>query len=219
MQVQDPGGIETSAGANASRRRFLQLAAPVAAGGLAAALSACGSSSDPQTADAKSSNAQEPTGGQDFDIVNFALQLEYIERDFYDQVVGGGMFKGAEGDLFKLIQENEHEHVAALIALSKKLDGRLTERPQTKFPLGSGRSALLQVAATLESTGAAAYLGQLDSIENRDVLGAALSIHSIEARHAAKLSRLTGADLSPDGAFASPLNMDEVNNAIQPFIV
>jgi rubrerythrin len=217
--VQDLGGIETSAGADASRRRFLALAAPVAAGGLAAVLSACGSSSDPATADAKSSDAQAPTGGQDFEIVNFALQLEYIERDFYDQVVGAGLFSGAEGDVFKLIQENEHEHVDALTALGKKLNGRLTERPQTQFPLGRGRAAVLDVAATLESTGVAAYLGQLDSIENREVLAAALSIHSVEARHSAKLNRLAGTDFSPDGAFASALNMDEVNNAIQPFVV
>jgi rubrerythrin len=219
VQVEDLGGIETSAGADASRRRFLKLAAPVAAGGLAAFLSACGSSSDPQTADAKSSDAQAPTGGQDFEIVNFALQLEYIERDFYDQVVSAGLFSGAEGDLFKLIQENEHEHVDALTALAKKLDGRLTERPQTNFPVGSGRSTVLGVAATLESTGVAAYLGQADAIENREVLAAALSIHSVEARHSAQLNRLTGTAFSPDGAFASPLNMDEVNSAIQPFVV
>jgi rubrerythrin len=217
VQVQDAGGIETTA--DASRRRFLQLAAPIAAGGLAAVLSACGSSSDPATADAKSSNAEAPTGGQDFEIVNFALQLEYIERDFYDGVVSNGSFSGAEGDLFKLIQADEHEHVDALTALAKKLDGRLTERPQTQFPLGSGRSVLLGVATTLESTGAAAYLGQVSAIENREVLMALLSIHSVEARHSAKLDRLRGGDFSPDGAFASPLNMDEVNNAIQPFVV
>jgi rubrerythrin len=217
MQVQDRGAIETTA--DASRRRFLQLAAPVAAGGLAAALlSACGSSSDPATADAKSSDAQAPIGGQDFEIVNFALQLEYIERDFYDGVVQAGVFNGAEGDLFKLIQQNEHEHVDALTALGKKLNGKLTERPQTRFPFGSGRSVLLGVATTLESTGVAAYLGQLRAIENHEVLAAAVSIHSVEARHSAKLDRLTGADFSPDGAFASPLNMDEVNNAIQPFV-
>jgi rubrerythrin len=218
VQVEDVGGVETTT--DASRRRFLQLAAPVAAGGLAAALlSACGSSSDPATADAKSSDAEAPHGGQDFVIVNFALQLEYIEVDFYDKVVESGLFSGAEGDLFKQIQQHEHEHVDALTALSKKLDGKLDERPQTQFPIGSGRKTVLDVAATLENTGAAAYLGQADSIENREVLAAALSIHTIEARHAAKLNRLVGAQFTPDGAYASPLSMDEVNDAIQPFVI
>jgi rubrerythrin len=217
VPVEDAGGVETTT--DASRRRFLALAAPVAAGGLAAFLAACGSSSDPATAEDKSSDAEAPHGGQDFVIVNYALQLEYIEVDFYDQVVDGGVFSGAEGDLFKEIQQHEHEHVDALIALSKKLDGKLDERPQTQFPIGSGRTTLLDLAATLENTGAAAYLGQADLIENREVLAAALSIHSIEARHAAKLNRLVGADFCPDGSFASPLSMDEVNSAIQPYVI
>jgi hypothetical protein len=210
--VPDQGEVEV----NASRRRFM-LAAPVAAG--AAFLAACGSSSDPQTAEDKSSDASSPRGGQDLEIVNYALTLEYIEADFYDQVVDAGIFSGARGDLFKQIQQNEHEHVDALTALSKKLGGHPPEKPATQFPIGSGAGRVLDVAATLEGIGAAAYLGQLDSIENRQVLAAALSIHTIEGRHAAELNRLAGRNPFPDGAFASPLDMDEVNNAIQPFVV
>jgi rubrerythrin len=213
--VQDVGGVEI----DASRRRFLSLAAPVAAGGLAAFLAACGSSSDPQTAEDKSSNAAAPIGGQDLAIVKFALTLEYIEADFYDKVVQAGIFSGATGDLFKEIQQTEHEHVDALTALAKKLGGKPDERPITRFPLGSGAATVLRVAATLENVGAAAYLGQTDMIENREVLGAALSIHSVEARHAAKLNRLAGRDFAPDGSFASPLEIGEVKNAIAPYVV
>jgi rubrerythrin len=214
MRVHDQGALEI----DASRRRFLQLAAPVAAGGLAAFLAACGSSSDPQTADENSTKAKPPTGGHDLEIVNYALTLEYIEVDFYDQVVQAGLFKGSGGDVFKQIQQDEHEHVAALTALSKRLGGSPPERPATKFPIGGGAGGLLGVAVTLENTGAGAYLGQVSAIENKGVLEAALSIHTIEGRHAARLSRLAGEDYSPDGAFASPLTMDEVTNAIQPFL-
>src|SRR3954463_13906028 len=112
--LQDQGAVEE----NASRRRFL-LAAPVAAG--AAFLAACGSSSDPQTAEDKSSDAKAPKGGRDLEIVRYALTLEYIEADFYDKVVEAGIFSGATGDLFKEIQQNEHDHVEALTALTKKL--------------------------------------------------------------------------------------------------
>jgi rubrerythrin len=200
-------------GLNASRRRFLA-AAPLAAG--AAFLAACGSSSDPQTAEDKSSNASAPKGGQDLTIVNYALTLEHVEADFYDKVVAAGLFSGATGDLFKTIQQDEHQHVAALTALAKKLGGKPAERPVTRFPLGRGA---IRLAATLENVGAAAYLGQVDSIENREVLAALLSIHSVEGRHAAKLNRLAGRDPFPDGAFASPLGMEEVNNAIAPYLV
>jgi rubrerythrin len=204
---------------DASRRRFLQLAAPVAAGGLAAFLAACGSSSDPQTAEDKSSDASTPKGGKDLQILNYALNLEYVETDFYDRVVEAGLFSGPTGDLFKEIQQHEHEHVDALAALAKKLGGSPAERPATQFPIGKGARTVLDVAATLENVGAAAYLGQADVIENRELLAAALSIHSIEGRHAAKLNRLAGRNFSPDGPFASPLAMEEVNVAIQPYIV
>jgi rubrerythrin len=203
---------------DASRRRFLQLAAPVAAGGLAAFLAACGTSSDPQTADENSTKARPPVGGHDLEIVNYALTLEYVEADFYDKVVSAGLFKGADGDVFKLIQQNEHEHVAALTSLSKRLGGPVPEKPATRFPIGGGARAALGVAVTLENTGAAAYLGQLDAIANKGVEQAVLSIHTVEARHAAKLARLAGDDFSPDGPFASPLSIDEVMNAIQPFL-
>lgn len=200
-------------GLNASRRRFLA-AAPLAAG--AAFLAACGSSSDPQTAEDKSSDASAPKGGEDLKIVNFALTLEHVEADFYDKVVAAGIFSGATGDLLKSIQEDEHQHVAALTALVKKLGGTPAERPVTRFPLGRGT---LGLAATLENTGAAAYLGQIDTIENREVLAAVLSIHSVEGRHAAKLSRLAGQDPFPDGSFASSLDMEEVSSAIEPYLV
>jgi rubrerythrin len=219
--VQDLSGSEgevDEAVADTSRRRFLALAAPAAAGGMAAFLAACGSSSDPQTASQNATKAQSPTGGHDLEIVNYALTLEHIEADFYDRVVERSLFSGAEGDLFKLIQSNEHEHVAALQALARKLGGPVADRPQTQFPLGSPRAALT-LAATLENTGAAAYLGQIDSIENKEVLAQALSIHSIEARHAAKLSRMLGEDFTPDGAFASSMDMGEVMDAVRPFIV
>jgi rubrerythrin len=213
--VQDVGEHEF----DASRRRFLTLAAPVAAGGLAAFLAACGSSSDPQTAEDKSSDAEAPKGAGDIEIVNYALELEHIEADFYDQVVEAGVLSGATGELFKEIQQNEHEHVDALTALVKKLGGTPGEPPGTQFPLGSGAATVIDVAATLENVGAAAYLGQAAIIENRDVLAAALSIHTVEARHAAKLNRLAGREFAPDGSFASPLTMEEVAVAIQPFVV
>lgn len=225
--MQDLGGTGVQqneageAGGDASRRRFLQLAAPAALGGMAAFMAACGASSDPETADKKSTDASAPKGGHDLEVVNFALTLEYIESDFYDKVVDSGMFSGKLGDLMKLIQRDEHEHVSALEALGKKIadkDSKVVDRPQTQFKLG-GQRAVLRLASTLENTGAAAYLGQADSIENKEVLAAALSIHTIEARHAAKLNRLVGRPFTPDGAFAAPMEIGEVMDAVKGFIV
>jgi hypothetical protein len=65
---------------------------------------------------------------------------------------------------------------------------------------------------------AAAYLGRAAAIESPDVLAAALSIHSVEGRHAAVLNVLTGQKPTPDGAFAQGADMSEVLAAVQPFL-
>lgn len=215
--MQDVIGEAAEDGSGRSRRGLL-----AAAGGgvLALGLSACGSSSDPQTAEAGATDAESPKAGEDLEIVKFALTLEYVEADFYDQVVDGAFLSGEALELAKLIQQNEHEHVEALEALARKIDGKPDERPQTQFPLaGGGARDALRLAARLEAIGAAAYLGQADAIANREVLVALLSIHTIEARHAAGVSRLLGWEFTPDGAFASRRDREEVLDEVRQFII
>jgi hypothetical protein len=50
------------------------------------------------------------------------------------------------------------------------------------------------------------------------VLAAALSIHSIEARHAASLATLVKKPITPNGAFAKPADMQTVLVAVKPFL-
>jgi hypothetical protein len=78
---------------------------------------------------------------------------------------------------------------------------------------------ILETAATVENLGAAAYLGQAGRISSPEVLAAALSIHTVEARHAAALNTLVGKTVVPDGAFAKPATMDEVLPQVKPFLV
>jgi rubrerythrin len=190
------------------------------AGAFALFLAACGSS------DKKSSSTSAPattpsSGGsakKDLEIVNYALTLEYLEADFYEKVVASGLFKGAQQDTIKMFGDQEAQHVDALTATVKKLGGTPAAKPKTKFPLKDAKS-VLALAATVENLGAAAYLGQAGSIQNKEVLAAALSIHTVEARHASVLNTLLGKDVQPDGAFAKPASMDEVLPKVKPFIV
>ena len=50
------------------------------------------------------------------------------------------------------------------------------------------------------------------------MLAAALSIHSVEGRHAAVLNNVVGKTIVPDGAFAKPADMATVLKAAKPFI-
>jgi hypothetical protein len=107
--------------------------------------------------------------------------------------------------------------VAALEATAKKL-GKPAKAPKTEFPLDDAKS-VAALAATVENVGAGAYLGQAGLIESEEVLAAALSIHTVEARHAAVLNMLVGEPITPDGAFAVPLSAEEVLPQVMDFIV
>ena len=208
----------------ASRKRFLKMMGGAGgAGAFALFLAACGSkskSSSTTSSSSPSTSAGTSGGGAagDLKIVNYALTLEYLETAFYQDVVKSGLFKGKQLDTIKMFGDQEAQHVAALQATVKKLGGTPAAKPKTKFPLTSAGS-VLKLAATVENLGAAAYLGQAGNIQNKEVLAAALSIHTVEARHASVLNTLLGKSVQPDGAFAKPASMAEVLPKVKPFIV
>jgi rubrerythrin len=206
-------------GSTVSRRKFIAIGGGSAA---TAFLVACGSddSSTTTTSAAAGGDAvvEEKFGKGDVGILNYALTLEYLETAFYADVVKSGLFKGSDLATIRKFGSEEAEHVAALTAFVKKLGGKPAPKPKTEFPLKSANS-VLELAGTVENLGAAAYLGQAAYIKSPEVLSAALSIHSVEGRHAAALNTLLGEKITPDGAFAVPAGAPEVLKSVEPFIV
>jgi rubrerythrin len=206
-----------------SRRKFFALGGGSAA---AAFLVACGSDDDSTTTTGSTITAaaggqkelEEKFGKGDVGILNYALTLEYLETAFYADVAKSGLFKGSDQATIKKFGSEEAEHVTALTAFVKKLGGKPAPKPKTEFPLKSAMS-VLELAGTVENLGAAAYLDQAPRIESPEVLAAALSIHSVEGRHAAALNTLLGESITPDGAFAVPAGPTEVLKSVEPFIV
>jgi hypothetical protein len=204
-----------------SRRRFLAVGGGSTA--FAAFLAACGSdsSSTTTTGTTSMSGGKSETaefGKGDVGILNYALTLEYLETAFYADVVKSGLFKGAELETIRKFGREEAEHVEALTQAVKSLGGKLAPQPKAEFPLKSAKS-VLELAATVENLGAAAYLGQAANIEGPEVLASALAIHSVEGRHAATLNTLLGESVTPDGAFAVPADVPTVLESVEPFIV
>jgi len=208
-----------------SRAQFLKMVGGAGAvGALSVLIAACGGDDEESTSSSGGSSSKPSGGGaskQDIEIVNYALTLEYLEADFYQKVLDSGEVKDKKvGEVAMEIAENEQEHVAALMATVEKLGGKPAPKPTTDFEsvLAGGAKMILETAATVENLGAAAYLGQAGRIKSKEILAAALSIHTIEARHAAVLNSVVGKSIVPDGAFAKPAAMAEVLMAVKPFI-
>jgi hypothetical protein len=214
-----PSALERVTSDPVSRRKLLAVTGGSTA--LAAFLAACGSDSSSTTTTASNGGGKTGTeqfGKGDVGILNYALTLEYLETAFYADVVKSGLFKGSDLATIRKFGSEEAEHVTALTGFVKQMGGTPAPKPKTEFPLKSAKS-VLELAATVENLGAAAYLGQAANIKGASVLAAALSIHSVEGRHAAALNTLLGESITPDGAFAKPAGADEVLKSVEPFIV
>jgi rubrerythrin len=204
---------------DASRKRFFKMMG--GAGGATAFsifLAACGEDEKPKQQ--SSASKDKPSKKQDLEIVQYALTLEYLETDFYNAVIKSGVIKDKKlAEAATMIRDNEQEHVDALAATVKNLGGE-PKRPQTTFDavIKGGPTKVLQTAATVENLGAAAYLGQAGRIQSKEILAAALAIHSVEGRHAAALNSVAGKTIVPDGAFAKPASMEEVLPKVKPFL-
>jgi rubrerythrin len=215
---QEESGREESA----SRKSFLKLVGGAgAASAFAVFLAACGDDDDDESSGRGARTGPGKTAGRDdLEIVQYALTLEYLETDFYNAVLDSGVVKDRKlGETAKLIRDAEQAHVDTLAGVAKDLGGT-PKRPKTTFDavLEGGERKVLETAAAVENLGAAAYLGQAPRIKSKDILAAALSIHSVEARHAAALNAVVGKTIVPDGAFAKPASMQEVLPKVMPFL-
>ncbi len=220
-----------------SRKRFFKMlggAGAVSAAGVI--LAACGDDDDTAASGSPASSGSGAAASKtdiksDLDILNYALTLEYLEAEFYAKVIDSGLVKDkAVVEIAKTFGQSEQEHVEALAATIKKMGGKPVAAPETKFEqtLDKGLKTVLQTAATVENLGAAAYLGQASKIKSKEVLAAALAIHSVEARHAAALNILVGRGFGdgkgglkgalPDGPFAKPMDDKAVLAAVKPFL-
>ncbi|MEO9021101.1 MAG: ferritin-like domain-containing protein [Ginsengibacter sp.] len=159
-----------------------------------------------------------PTGPKDIiiDTLNFALTLEFLEANFYIKAVASQIIPASDTSSFMTIRDHENEHVAFLISAIKGSGGTPVSKTAADFDytakgnfpgVFTDYGTMCAVAQTFEDTGVRAYKGQAPNlISNNDVLTAALQIHSVEARHAARLREIRRANglLVPGGVVVKP---------------
>ena len=160
------------------------------------------------------------------DVLNYALTLEHLEYAFYrdglmqysaDDFSAAG-YAGNVYEWFGIIRDHEQEHVEVITKVIADLGGEPVAEAEYDFGY-SDLAGFVGVAQVLENTGVAAYQGAAKFLIDEDeLLTAALTIHGIEARHAAYLNGLQGESPFPD-AFNPTLTPDEVLAAAGGFIV
>jgi hypothetical protein len=166
------------------------------------------------------SKAFAQSGGGDADIFNFALTLEYLEREFYQRALDAGVLSGAALGVVTALRDHEAAHVDAITAALQGAGATPVAKPQFTFPQEafSSQASILQLAATFEPVGVGAYLGAGPMIQSPDLLEAAGTIAGVEGDHVVAVNNLVGVSPPANTAFAQALTKDQVLAAVAPFL-
>ncbi|UOR05473.1 ferritin-like domain-containing protein [Hymenobacter aerilatus] len=157
-------------------------------------------------------------------VLNYALRLEYLEAEFYRQALAApglaATLTGAGRTAITAIYNHEVAHYKFLDAGIKAAGATPVSMPQPSaydftgskgakrtplFPtVFTDYNTFLAVAQALEDTGVRAYKGQATALKgSKDLLQAALNIHSVEARHASHIRTMRRGLANAPGAPAT----------------
>jgi hypothetical protein len=158
----------------------------------------------------------------DLEIVRFLLEIETVTTAFWEQVVQRNAVAEVEaGQLAAELARNEREHLDVLERYERRLGSSRADRSTPSFGeiFAAGPREVLRSGAGLSNLAAAAYLGQCNRIQDRNVLASVLAIHSVEGRQAAAVNRRAGEGegVLPDDAFAQPLSMSQVRSRLKRY--
>ncbi len=130
-------------------------------------------------------------------VLQYALTLEHFEYRFYERGAAlAPITPGAERTAIEQIRDSEKKHVDFLRTVITGAGATpVAEKAAYDFTAGGTFSTVftsyptfLAVAQVLEDTGVRAYKGRAGELAGEKVyLTAALGIHAVEARHAAKI--------------------------------
>ena len=171
---------ETAEAAGATRADFLKRGGVAGAGFVAGGVLFSGLVSPAEAAISTHHKSKK----NDVKIANYALTLEYLEAEFYRQAVASGAITQPEVRAFATTTaSHEATHVKALKGV---LGSKAVKKPTFDFgDTVTNQDKFKMTAQVLEDTGVSAYAGQGPNLLQRPYVKLALSIHSVEARHAA----------------------------------
>jgi hypothetical protein len=193
------------------RKAGLAGGAAVGGGALLSALTAA-----PAGAASTTRPPSKPFGRGDTGILNYALTLEYLEAAFYNEATASRAITDPQTAAFlKVVTADENAHVKYL---RKALGKHAVKKPKFDFKgIPANQDMFKATAQVLENTGVHAYFGQGPNIKSGKILVAAVSILTVEARHAGAIGLINGGsrDIAPDGPFDTPFSARKVLKAVE----
>ena len=150
------------------------------------------------------------------DVLQYALTLEHFEYNFYLKANAAASLSipaGEQRNAIIMIRDSEEKHVDFLkVVLTSLNQTPVSEKANYDFTASntfpdifSNYGTFLAVAQAIEDTGVRAYKGRAGELKGEKVvLTAALGIHAVEARHAAKIRYMRRMNGATD-AFGQPV--------------
>ena len=206
-----------------SRRRLLRNLA-VAGGSLAIMGPATIARAQTGTPTGDEAMSEAPFASE-VDVLNYALTLEHLEATFYRQALEEfdvtafttWGFQPGVYDRLGQIADHEAQHVTFLTGVIDSLGVEPVTEATYDFGYTDARG-FIELALAIEDVGVAAYQGAAQYlIDNDQLLTAALTIHGVEARHAAYLALMNSGNPFPE-SFNPSMTPEEVLATAGPFI-
>ncbi len=151
--------------------------------------------------------AKQRNTANDIAILQFDLTLEYLQAAMYSEAERLRQLKPRTLDWATVVGANERGHVKAI----RGLLGRDTVKsPKFNFRgVTEDDRVFTETAVAFEDLTAALLKTQATQVDSRRVLAALVSLHSVEARHAAWIRHIAG--IVPAGkAFDQPTSKANV---------
>jgi hypothetical protein len=153
----------------------------------------------------------KPSKAQDRRVLEYLLQVEYIQSGFYGEAESKRALKGELAEFAERVGRQERAHVEAL---EKALDGNAPKKPSLDFKdATTDPDKFVSTAVELEEMALAAFNGQIPNLTPQPLL-TAIEIASVEARHTGWIRDIAGRNPAPRPADV-PATQDETNAAIE----
>jgi hypothetical protein len=149
---------------------------------------------------------------KDIAILRFDLNLEYLQAAMYTEAERLRELKPRTLDWARVVGANERGHVRAIRGL---LGRDAVKSPSFNFRgVTEDDEVFTETAVAFEDLTAALLKTQAAQVDSRRVLAALVSLHSVEARHAAWIRHIAGIVPAAD-AFDEPTSRTRVVRLVE----